>query len=128
MKIAFSKSVRFEPEFHGNSKADPQERFFAILNIMSTGDLLIVMDALNGIGASNTIDTDKIDMENMRSLVELVPQLLPKYVTVHNLFGSDNNEIELDTILKSAAFLPLQIELLMKLSVVSSPSEKSEKN
>lgn len=128
MKVKFSKSVRFEPTFGGNLNLKPEERFAAELSVLTTGDLLNVMDAFQSSGIEGTVDTDKIDVTAMRALLKLVPELLPRYVAVSNFQSEDGKDITIKDIVESSVFLPLQVELLLQLSVISTPTDQSEKN
>lgn len=127
MKVRFSKSVEFIPAYNGNKDAAPADQFKADLRVLSTGDLLNVMDALSESGVTGQVDTEKVSVEKMRPVVQLIPQLLPSYVTIRNLYGEDG-ELTIQDVIGASFFLPLQVELLLELSVISTPTEDAVKN
>lgn len=128
MKVRFSKSVKYVPEYNGNKDAGPEDQLTAELRVLSTGDLLNVMDALQECGVTGPVDTERANLGNMRPVIELVPKLLPAYVSIANLKDDDGGDLTINDVVGVSFFLPLQVELLMQLSVISTPTEDAEKN
>jgi hypothetical protein len=128
MKVKFSKDVSFVPEFGGNRELPAEEQVSATMRVLSTGDLLVVMDAFQNAGVDGQVDTERLDVSKMKDMLALVPLLLPKYVTLTNLLDEHGAAISTDDVVSSSVFMPLQIELLMQLSVISTPSDQSVKN
>jgi hypothetical protein len=127
VKVRFSKSVEFVPAYNGNKALAPEDQFKADLRVLSTGDLLNVMDALQSSGVEGQIDTERANVNNMKEVIALIPTLLPKYATIKNLQGEEG-ELTINDVIDASFFLPLQVELLLQLSVISTPSEDAEKN
>ena len=129
MKVKFSKSVVFAPTFNGNLNLPAEDQFSAELSVLTTGDLLNVMDAFQSSGVQDLTDaTKQVEVASLKDMLKLVDVLLPKYVKINNLTGEDGSAITINDVVVSSVFMPLQIELLMQLSTISTPSDQSTKN
>lgn len=129
MQVKFSKSVVFLPTFNGNTDLPADEQFSAELRVLTTGDLLNVMDSFQSSGVQDLSDaTQRVEVTSLKEMLKLVDVLLPKYVTIKNLITEDGSPINITDVVASSFFMPLQIELLMQLSTISTPSDQSTKN
>jgi len=125
MKVKFSKSVDYKPEWNKNHESsDP---FTATIKPAEMGDLLDIVDAFSSVGMQK-IDTETADPKAMRTIVEACASILPKYVELKNLTDLAGNALQIDALLKFLMFTPLAVELLGKLVEISTPSDDDEGN
>lgn len=127
MKVLFSLVREYTPEFNGNRELPEAEQCKATLKTLESLDLLELADAMERQGLEGTVDTGKMKAGDIKSLVSEVGRLLPKYVTVTNLEGSDG-PISVEVLVAYPEFMELAIELLLQLSNISQPTEDDIKN
>lgn len=132
MKIKFSKSVAYTPTWNGNRDLPKEEQISVILKPMEFSDLMLMMDAMGGSktikaaqdGASEAEITSQI---NITKVVAETADILLKYAEVTGLEG-DDGPLNVGEISRYPAFAGLNFEILMQLTQISMPSEKSEGN
>ena len=129
MKISFSKTRKFTPEFNNNMDLPEAHRFTADIKVCEMGDLLAAVDAFKSIsGGKDQIETSDLNAEATATLVKTVGALLPAYVTVNNLRGEDDVELTVQDIVSYGPLFPLAAELLAKLVEFSTPTAEEEGN
>jgi len=124
MKINFSRSVPYTPEWNGNRELPEAEQVKAVIKPMTVDDLLVMMDALGR--RPGVPEGDPTSMDTGR-LIKEAGALLPKYVEINNL-TDDSGPVSVNDLLTFGAFIPLASELLMECARVSMPSESAEGN
>lgn len=132
MKVKFSKSVQFTPEWNKNRELPEKDQIKLVLKPLLFDDLLAIMDALGGNKIIQEVKEsgaeavrERVDMPRV---IKEVGALLPKYVTEFSGLEDDVGPITIEEITQYPAFLGLAIEVLMKLAEISSPSEETEGN
>ena len=130
MKYQFSKVVEFVPEWNDNHKLEKAEQVSMSLNVLSMGDVLLLMDTLEQDPSQKkgNVESENLDMSTTSALVEHAIVLLPKYVeNFANLEGPDG-PISTEEICKYPQFIGLIVEILFQLISISTPSEADTKN
>jgi hypothetical protein len=133
MKVKFSKTIRYTPEWNDNHLLDLGNQITFDLSPMDTNDILIMMDAFQEMTQSGAMKDGKIALDvgnigSMKVLVERTGDFISKYTKVHNLFDSDDSPVTAEDIVKFPFYMELSAEVLAQLAVVSMPSEEDEKN
>jgi hypothetical protein len=132
MKVQFSKSVPFTPEFNGNKALPEPEQFRVTLTPLPLGELIAFTEVLSAnkveqVDVQADADAGKLKSEDtakMRSTVDAVAQTLPKYVKI--VQGADG--FDLTDVVSYAQFSGLANELVQKLCEISSPNKDDQKN
>lgn len=119
MKIKFSKTVHYVPTWRGNAELTPSEQITAALNVLQFNDLLQIMEEFQKKGIDGKPDA--------RAISSLAMSLLPRYVTIENL-NDDDGPMTIEQIVQYPSFMDLSTELLGKLSEISMPGDRDEKN
>lgn len=119
MKIKFSKTVEYIPTWRSNTELAPSEQIRTQLNVLQFNDLLQIMEEFQKKGADGKPDA--------RAVSTLAIGLLPRYVKIENLHD-DNGAMTIDQIVQYPSFMDLSTELLGKLSEISMPGDRDEKN
>lgn len=119
MKIKFSKTVNYIPTWRGNAELAPADQIRVELNVLQFNDLLQIMEEFQKKGADGKPDA--------RAVSALAMNLLPRYATIYNL-NDDNGAMTIEMIVQYPSFMDLSTELLGKLSEISMPGDKDEKN
>lgn len=128
MKIKFSLSREFVPEWEGNRELPKKDRITAVIKTLGNADLMELADAMERAGMKEgEVDTTDVPVSTTKILLEEVGRLLPKYVVLSGLEGEDG-EISIDTVVGYPTFNSLSMELLMELANMSSPDEDDRKN
>jgi len=128
MKITFSKTSTYVPEWRDNNLLDPSEQCSTVLSIMDVGDLLFLLDHFSEAGVEGEVEVADVDTAQLKPILEACGHLLPKYVVLNNLTDQDGTVISIEDIVKYPFFLNLSAELLMKLAEQSSPNDDDEGN
>lgn len=135
MKVKFSANVPYTPEWNGNRQLPEKEQIKSILKPMEFDDLMSFFDAIGGskvaVELKEQISSGNVDVVKERvdftKVIQQVGSLVPKYATIENLEG-DDGPLTVEAIARYPRFMELIIELLSKLSEISSPSEETEGN
>ncbi len=127
MKVKFSLSSDFTPEWNKNKELPEGEQCKAVLRTLESMDLLELADALERQGLEGEVDTSTMSTANIRSLLSETGRLLPKYVEITGIEG-DEGPITLEQIVTYPDFMELAVELLMQLANISQPTEDDVKN
>jgi len=124
MKIDFSLSVPYVPEWRGNKTLPETEQIKCSLTVLDMGSLMSLVDAFTEIGITGEVDTDNVSGDKIKPVLEQFGSLLPEHVTAFDgLFDAAGKAITVEDVVKYPRFLNLALELLMKLSEISSPSD-----
>lgn len=127
MKVAFSLTSEYTPEWNDNKKLPEAEQAKATLKTLESMDLLELADSLERQGVSGEVDTDKLSPADIKALLAETGRLLPKYVTIAGIEG-DEGPITIEQIITYPDFMALAVELLMELANISQPTEEDLKN
>lgn len=119
MKVKFSKTVEYIPTWRGNAGLAPAEQIKVQLNVLQFNDLLQIMEEFQKKGADGKPDA--------RAVSSLAMNLLPRYATIQNL-EDDSGPMTMEQIVQYPSFMDLSTELLGKLSEISMPGDRDEKN
>lgn len=129
MKVSFSKTQPYVPIWNSNRDLPEDQQIKCILGVLDMAALMNLLDAFTQAGLAGKVDTDRIDGSRIRPVLNQFGDLLPKYVTEFNgLFNSSGEAVTVGDLTTYPKFLNLALELLMKLSEISSPSEEDAKN
>lgn len=130
MRVKLSRPQTYTPEFNDNKQLPEHEQIKAELKPMDMGDFLDLADYFQQVGQGQTqVDTSKLSVAAMKSLILNAGRLLPKYVTVTGLINDASGEpLTINEVATQPPFIPLAVELLGKLSEVSAPTETDAKN
>ncbi len=127
MKITFSKTVTYTPEWRNNNASD--DPFTAELSLMNVEDLLFLLDHFSEAGVEGETEVADVGVDQLKPILEACGHLLPKYVTITNLLNAETHSpITISEVVEFPFFLNLSAELLMKLAEQSSPNDDDEKN
>lgn len=129
MKIDFSLVVPYTPEWNGNKNLPAGEQVTCSLSVLDMSALISLLDAFTSVGLNGVVDTDNVSGAKIKPVLENFGELLPKHVTeLKNLFDQGGRLVTVDDIVKYPRFLNLALELLMQLSVISSPQDEDVGN
>lgn len=129
MQLNFSKITMFTPEWNGNKELPTADQVKVKITVCEMGKLLQAVDAFKEAGAGETmIDTESLDQDSIKGLVEATADLLPAHIEIQNLKDEGGNELTGDDVVKYGALFALAAEILAELIRVSTPSEEDEKN
>jgi len=127
MKVSFSLTSEFIPEWNKNRELPEAEQCKATLKTLESMDLLELADALERQGLEGTVDTATMSSKDIKALLSETGRLLPKYVTIEGIEG-DDGPITLEQVVTYPDFMELAVELLMQLANISQPTEDDIKN
>jgi len=127
MKASFTRSVQYVPTWNGNHQLPKKEQFTATLKPLNMADLLMLMDALQGLGVQNPDDLKNTNVEKFKGLMEQAGTLIPKYIEVSNL-EDESGPVTAETLVEFPYYLELAAELLTQLASISLPDKDEEKN
>jgi len=129
MKIDFSSSVPYVPEWRGNQNLPAKEQVKCDLEMLELGDLMSLVDAFSQAGIGTTAKPEEIQTGAMTPILDKFATILPKHVkNLKGLYDASGKAVGIEDIIKYPVFLNLGVELLMKLAELSSPSDEDEKN
>lgn len=129
MKIDFSSSVPYVPEWRGNQKLPPKEQVKCDLEVLQLGDLMSLVDAFSQAGLASNAKPEEIETGQMNPILDKFAVILPNHVkNLKGLYDASGKAVAVEDIIKYPVFLNLGVELLMKLAEISSPSDDDEKN
>lgn len=125
MKIEFSNTVPFVPEWNNNSKLPEKEQIKTELKVLQMGSLLGLIEAFQKAQSSE----DGASKQSIRPVVEEFKHLIPEHVVkLTGLYDGSGKALTTEDIVNYPNFLNLTLELLMKLAEISSPLGEDEKN
>lgn len=125
MKVQFSKTTEYTPQFAGNRDLPADEQIKVTFTVMDGTDLMFLLDAFQRADIKEGVQPTAIQSEK---LVQIAGELLPKYAELRGLTDQDDNPIGIDVVSRLSTFLGLSTELLMQLSVASQPTATAIKN
>lgn len=127
MKVKFTVSQRFEPEWEGNRELPEDERISMTLCPLDLASLVELSDAFRAAGASE--NNTEVSQTDMMPVLNQFKHVLPQCVTdFKGLSNQDGTAIGVEQIIKYAHFTSLAVEILMKIVEISSPSDSDVKN
>lgn len=127
MKVDFSLKTTFTPKFQGNDELPKAKRMTVDLQALESLDLIALADAFKRAGLDKDVDSDDIEHDQAKALLEAVGDMLPKYCVFNNLQSNDG-DIGVEVVIKYPPFQDLALEVLMALAGVSQPTEEDVKN
>ena len=80
MKIKFSETETYIPEWNENRDLPKEEQVSCTLTVFNMGSLLNILDAFNKVGIDGQVDTEKLSTSKIRPLLEQFGDLLPNHV------------------------------------------------
>jgi hypothetical protein len=120
MKFKFTKQVTFIPTWNGNDKLPEAEQVSVTLGVMDFADLMAMLDAMrSNVAADGKPDAAKVLLT--------AGSLLEKYAKLFNL-EDDDGVVDLPKIVRYSAFIGLAMEIMLKLSAISTPGDNDEGN
>lgn len=129
MKVSFSKTQPYTPLWNGNQELPEKEQVKCVLGVLDMSALMDLLDAFTQAGLAGKIETDDVDATKIKPVLAQFGDLLPKHVTEFGgLFNDAGEAVTIEDLTTYPRFLNLSLELLMKLSEISSPSEDDAKN
>ena len=129
MKIDFSVSVAFVPEWRGNTKLPAKEQIKMDLEVLELGALMELVDSFTNAGLRHEENTENMDVSAMQPILDKFAGILPTHVkNMKGLYDSSGKAVSIEDVAKYPVFLNLGVEMLMKLAEISSPSDDDVKN
>ncbi len=124
MKACISRVQDYKPKWNGNLDLPEDQQLTAKCSVFETGDLFDVLEAISKeTGTEGVVDSDKLDVKQIRKLVKSAGAIVPKYVT---LVGAE--DFSIDDVSKLSPYFSLCVELLFQLVTISQPTEQDVKN
>ena len=123
MKVNFSKEQVFIPTWNENDGLPKKDQVKVTLKPLKMGDLINLMDALQGLQNSGKDN----DVDAIRSMIDSVGHLLPEYCELGNL-SHEQGEVNISELCEYPFFFELAAEILTALANMSMPSEDDTKN
>jgi hypothetical protein len=120
MKVKFTKDIVYIPTWRGNDKLGKDDQFTVGLRVLEFNDLLTLLEKFQMKSADGGLD--------IRAIASASSDLLPRYITLHNLKNEDGVPLEPGQIISHPVFMDLASELLTKLAEISTPTKDDEKN
>ena len=133
MKVKFSRSVDYIPEWNGNRELPDSDQVKTKLRPLEMHDLIKLMDNLQSAAvgvpdpASQVASDLPKNMGQIKSLVETCGDLIPKYCDITGLEDGSGPVTSTD-LTRFTWYLALAAELLSELGSISMPNEAEEKN
>ena len=130
MKVNFSSEHTFVPTWNKNDKLPKEEQITCKLKPLIMGDLLELVDSIQGAQAENKnkkLKKDEVSAAGIRTMVTACGHLLPKYATISNLEQADG-PVKIEDLTMYTYYLELAAEILGELAKISMPGEGDEKN
>ncbi len=132
MKINFSRSVPFIPEWNGNRNLLPGDQIKCSIQPMILGDLVVLLDVLGTVVKEKNEGDGEIAKQQMSAseaalMIDACKDLLPKYVTMTGL-EDDDGPVGIEQITLYAQYMPLASEIIMACASISSPTPATEGN
>jgi len=129
MKVDFSTTVPFTPEWRQNRELPKEEQVSCDLTVLDMNALMSLVDAFTAMGIEGTVDTDNLDTAKIKPILEQFGSLLPAHIeNFIGLYDKSGRAVTVEDVVKYPRFLNLALELLMQLSTISSPSDDDAGN
>jgi hypothetical protein len=126
MKIQFSRTVPYTPEWNGNKDLPDHEQIKCVIKPMVIADLVTLLDVIGstakGGGTSTTLSASEA-----ANMIGACKDLLPRYVSITGLHD-DDGPVLIDHLTQFAQYMPLASETIMACATISSPSAATEGN
>jgi hypothetical protein len=126
MKIKFSRTVVYIPEWNGNRSLPQGDQIICTIKPMVLGDLVILLDVLGGMTNEDGTKTNLTAAEATK-MIEATKDILPKYVEMTGL-EDDDGPVSVDQMTMYAQYMPLASEIIMACANISSPGQSTEGN
>jgi hypothetical protein len=124
MKISFSKEQKYVPTWRGNDTLPLEEQVSVTLKVMNMASLMGLLDVFSEVGLTGEVDTEKVSNDKIKPIVAQFGSMMPEYVVdLKGLFDTAGEAMTVEDIVTYPVFLNLCLELLMKLTEISSPSD-----
>jgi hypothetical protein len=122
LKIEFSRTREYTPEYNGNKELPENEQLKAQIKVMTLNDLLDLGDTFKQADFEQG-DLKDMRIDQMKVLVNGAGKYVPKYVTLQG-----NDGFDLSDVVQYPQFLQLAAELLFSLLTFSQPTGTDVKN
>ena len=122
MQINFSKTVKYVPTWRGNQDLPEDQQFSCELTVLNMAELMSLLDSFTAIGLEGQVDTDTVENNKIKPVIDEFGTLLPSHVQMAGL-NTQHGAVSVEDIVTYPIYLNLALELLMKLSEISSPSD-----
>jgi hypothetical protein len=132
MRLSFSRTKIFVPEFNGNADLPEDKQLKFKIKPMDLGDFTDAFERVAGlIGPDGKVDTAKVSGEKQKEFLLLGAAFLPKYVESVGapLLASDSEEpLTVPEIVTLPPLMALTVELVWATILQSSPTDGDIKN
>ncbi len=125
MKIAFSREVKYIPDWNGNKSLPENEQCTAILIPLQMSDLVGLVEVIQEFEGGEDGEV-KVPMEKAVGVLGKINHLKDN-ITINNL-EDESGPVTSDDIVKFPRFMGLTMELYNQLAAISMPNEDDEKN
>jgi len=120
MKHKFTKQITFTPAWNGNDKLPADEQVKVKISVMTFADLMAMLDAMReNVGADGKPEAAKVLMS--------AGALLSKYAQVDNLMD-DDGPVDVAKVVNYSEYISLAMEIMLKLSAISTPGDNDAGN
>jgi len=128
MKIEFSRTVPFTPEFHKNRELAEVDQIKTKLKVLSLHELAFVGEVIKKLG----LDKDKggmgeVSSAQMKEISKELSDILNGHVELSGL-EDKSGPVSLAELPSLAPYIPLALEIIIELANISSPGELDTKN
>lgn len=127
MKVKFSRKVLFTPEWNGNKLLPDHERVFVNLKPLTMAELIDLAEVIGELADMRQENVTSADLKRIGSLLKTMTPIFKSNVEIQGL-EDENGPVTSEAVLEYQTYMELATEIMAKLSEISSPSEKSEKN
>jgi len=133
MKVSFSRSVAYVPEWNDNHEAAEADQVKVQLKPLEVSDLIVLMDSMSAaaVGKADPATLVALDdvnnLEQMKHLLGACGDLIPKYCVIEGL-EDEGGPVSAEDLVKFPFYMELSAELLGQLAAISMPNEVEEKN
>jgi hypothetical protein len=127
MKIKFSRTLPYYPEFNGNRDLPPGDQIKCTLTVLNLAELAFVGEIIAKLGI--TKENSKIDMNSdvLKAMSADLAGILAAHATIENL-SDENGPVKIEELPLLAPYMTLALELIVELASISAPGEIDRKN
>lgn len=124
MKVNFTTTAEFVPEFNGNRELPEAEQIKMKLTSLEMGENLHLVATLQAATGKTQVEKGDLDVDRQLALIKACGTYIPGHVS--EITGNENFTVA--DIVKWMPFAPLAAEILFQLVEISSPNEVDVKN
>lgn len=128
MKVKFSRSVTFYPEFNDNRKLPAGDQIKCTLTVLNLAELAFVGEIINKLGITKE-NASSIDMNSatLKEMAKDLTSILAAHVTIENL-EDDSGAVKVEDLPSLAPYMTLALEIMVELASISAPGDADRKN